>query len=120
MKMKRVDRKLIEQNIEYLRKNMPSYDAEDEKRIYEFVLPLIEEGTTEENFRENATKRDPNWSGRDFFLFDLLIQPNLPEYIEETHKTVKEARKIILEGIQKGEIKDLPEKLEEGGKRWKR
>jgi len=91
-----MEEKKIERNLRWLKENMPSFDVEDEKRIREFVIPLIMEGTTEEDFRERATKRDPDWSGRDFFLFILLTQEDLPKFIQETQAENEKVRKEII------------------------
>jgi len=106
MEIKTVSKELVERNLEYIRKHMPSYDEEDERRIQEFILPLIEEGTTEENFREKATQKDPNWTGRDFFLFDMLTQPNLPQYVQETKEELKKWRRILLKQERRKEEKN--------------
>jgi hypothetical protein len=81
---------------------MPSFSVEDEKRIYDFIIPLIMEGTTEENFREKATQKDPNWCGRDFFLFELLIQEDILGFVRENQGKIEKIRKEI---IQKGKKK---------------
>jgi hypothetical protein len=94
-----MEEKKLETNLRWLKENMPSFDEEDERRIREFVIPLIVEGTTEEDFREKATRKDPDWSGRDFFLFTLLTQEDLPKFIQETQaENEKVRKKIINEG----------------------
>jgi|GEM_PF-5433977 len=91
-----MEEKNLETNLRWLKENMPSFNKEDEKRIREFVIPLIMEGTTEEDFREKATRKDPNWSGRDYFLFTILIQEDLSKFIQETQVENEKARKKII------------------------
>jgi len=83
----------IEQKIEWLKKNMPSFDEEDEKRIHKLIVPLILEGATKENFREKALQKDPGFTGRDYFLFVLLTQEDIEKFIKVIHQTVEKSVK---------------------------
>jgi len=85
--------------LEWLRRNMPSFDQETERRIREIVIPLIEAGATKENFREKACEMfgRKGWTGWDYILFVFMTVENIKKFIEDTQKILAEERKKFFE-----------------------